>query len=85
MTHIPKVVFNKDSHNPNARATQNYSVVEDFSQTPCVMSSLEVLHNYPSQRKALLASLGPAKTCNPRMIMLDTTELKHHLPYHIVF
>jgi hypothetical protein len=43
MTHIPKGVFKKASHNPNARATHNYSVVEDFSQTPCAMSALEVL------------------------------------------
>ena len=48
MTCIPKGAFKKDSHNPNARATQNYSVVEDLSQTPCVMSSLEVLQSFPS-------------------------------------
>jgi hypothetical protein len=38
MTRIPKGAFKKSSHNPNARATQNYSVVEDLSQTPCAMS-----------------------------------------------
>jgi hypothetical protein len=48
MTCIPKGVFKKDSHNPNARATQNYSVVEDLAQTPCAMSSLEVLKSFPS-------------------------------------
>jgi hypothetical protein len=47
MTHIPKVAFKKSSHNPNARATQNYFVVEDLSQTPCVMSTLEVLQSCP--------------------------------------
>jgi hypothetical protein len=41
MTRIPKGTFKKASHNPNARAAQNYSVVEDLSQTPCVMSALE--------------------------------------------
>jgi hypothetical protein len=45
MTCIPKGAFKKASHNPNVRATQNYSVVEDLSQTPCVMSSLEVLQS----------------------------------------
>jgi hypothetical protein len=35
MTHIPKGAFKKSSHNPNVRATQNFSVVEDLSQTPC--------------------------------------------------
>jgi hypothetical protein len=47
MTRIPKGVFKKASHNPNARATQNYSVVEDFSQTPCAMFALEVLQSFP--------------------------------------
>jgi hypothetical protein len=43
MTRILKGVFNKSSHNPNARAAHNYSVVEDLSQTPCTISTLEVL------------------------------------------
>jgi hypothetical protein len=48
MTHVPKGAFKKASHNPNARAAQNYSVVEDLSQTPCAMSTLEVLQSFPS-------------------------------------
>jgi hypothetical protein len=85
MTRIPKGAFKKDSHNPNTRVPQNYYVVEDLSQTPCAMSSLEVLQRCPSQRKALLASLGSTETCNPGMIMLDRTNLKPHIPYHVVF
>jgi hypothetical protein len=85
MTHIPKGAFKKYSHNPNARAAQNYSVVEDLSQTPCAMSSLEVLQSYPSQRKSLLTTLGSIKTCNLGTIMLDTTDLKPCLPYHVAF
>jgi hypothetical protein len=85
MTHIPKGAFKNASHNPNARATQNYSVVEDLSQIPCVMSTLEVLQSCPSQRKSLLTTLGYTETCNPGTIMLDTTELKPHMPYHVTF
>jgi hypothetical protein len=85
MTFIPKGAFKKSSHNPNARAAQNYSVVEDLSQTPRSMSSLEVLQSCPAQRKALLTALGSTETCNPGTIMLDTTDLKPHLPYHVVF
>jgi hypothetical protein len=48
MTCIPKGTFKKASHNPIARDAQNYSVVEDLSQTPCAMSALEVLQSYPS-------------------------------------
>jgi hypothetical protein len=85
MTRIPKGAFRKASHNPNARAAQNYSVVEDLSQTPCAMSALEVLQSCPTQRKALLTTLGSTETSNPGTIMLDTTDLKPHLPYHVVF
>jgi hypothetical protein len=85
MTHILKGVFKKSLHNPNARASQNYSVVEDFSQTPCVMYALDVLQRFPLQRKALLVALGSTDTCNPGMIMLDTIDLKPRLPYHVVF
>jgi hypothetical protein len=42
------------------------------------MSALEVIQSFPSQRKALLSALGS-------MIILDPTELKPHLPYHVAF
>jgi hypothetical protein len=54
MTRIPKGAFKKSSHNPNARATQNYSVVEDLSQTPCAMSALEVLQSFPFPEESLV-------------------------------
>jgi hypothetical protein len=85
MTRIPKGAFKKASHNPNARATHNYSVVEYLSQTPCAMSALEVLQSFPAQRKALLTALGSTETCNLGTILLDKTDLKPRLPYHIVF
>jgi hypothetical protein len=85
MTHIPNGAFKKYYHNPNVRVAQNYFVVKNLSQTPCAMSSLEVLQSFPSQRKALLASLGSTETCNLGTIMLDTTDLKSHLPYHVAF
>jgi hypothetical protein len=46
--HIPKGAFKITSYNPNTRASQNYPVVEDLSQTPCAMFSLEVLQSFPS-------------------------------------
>jgi hypothetical protein len=60
-------------------------VVEDLSQTPCAMSSLEVLQSFSSHRKALLAALGSTETCNLGTIMLDTSNLKPHPPYHVAF
>jgi hypothetical protein len=85
MTHIPKDVFKNASHNPNARAAQNYFVVAYLSQTPCAMSNLEVLQSCPSQRKDFLAAVGSIETCNLGTIMLHTTDLKPHLLYHVAF
>jgi hypothetical protein len=85
MSCIPKGAFKKASHNPNTRATHNYSMVEDLSQTPCAMFALEVLQIYPAQRKVLLTTLGSTETCNLGTIMLYTTDLKPHLPYHVAF
>ena len=48
---IPKGFLKRSRHNPNARVTQNYSVVEDLGQTPCAMFALELLQSCPSQRK----------------------------------
>jgi hypothetical protein len=48
MTRIPKGMFKKFSHNLNARAAHNYSVVENLSKTPFEMSSLEVIQSFPS-------------------------------------
>ena len=43
MPKIPKGVFKKSLHNPNARDSSNYSMVEDLAQTLCAMLALEVL------------------------------------------
>ena len=43
MPKIPKAVFKKTLHNPNARDAANYFVVEDLAHTPCAMLALEVL------------------------------------------
>ena len=82
MPKIPKGVFKKALHNPNARATPNYYVVEDLSQIPCVMSSLEVLQSYPAQRDALLASLGIMDSSS-LMAKFNLSDVKICLPYHV--
>ena len=48
MPKISKGVFKKTLHNPNAMDASKYSMVEDLSQTPCVMSALEVLESCPA-------------------------------------
>jgi hypothetical protein len=70
MNCIPKGEFKKAPHNQKARASHNYSIMEDMAQTPCALSTLEVLQSFPSWRKALLSALGVAKTTNSRTIFL---------------
>ena len=45
----PKASIKWETHNPNARVAQNYSVVEDLAQAPCAMSVLEELQSFPVQ------------------------------------
>ena len=85
MTCIPKGAFKKDSHNPNARDAQNYSIMEDLAETPCAISALEVLRSFPSQIKALFSSLGVVETSNLGIIVLYPTDHKPHLPHHVTF
>jgi hypothetical protein len=85
MTHIPKGAFKNDSYNQNVRDAQNYSIAEDLAQTPCAMSTLEVLQSFPSQRKALLSALGVVETTNLGMIFFYPTDHKPHIPHHVAF
>ena len=45
---IPKGVLKHSRHDPNSRATQNYSIVKDLGQNPYAMFALEVLQTFPS-------------------------------------
>jgi hypothetical protein len=83
--HIPKGVFKRSTHNPNAKAVQNYSIVEDLGQTPCVMSALEVLQTCPSQRNALLSTSGALEPSGSKIIKFDVMDVKPRLPYHVAF
>ena len=57
MIRPPKSTLRKTTHNPNAKATQDYSIVEDLAQDPCAMSALEVLQTWPTQLKELLSAI----------------------------
>ena len=50
----PKSTLRKAVFNPNARDAQFYNVVEDLTQAPCAMSTLEVIQSFPTQHKNLL-------------------------------
>ena len=82
---IPKGVIKCSTHNPNARATQNYSIFEDLGETPCAMSDLKVLQMCPSQRNALLSALRALEPSGSKVINFDIIYVKPRFPYHVAF
>jgi len=85
MVFISKGVYKIALHNPNTQATPNYSIVEDLSQTLCVMSSLEVLQSFPMQHTALLSAIRAENASTQLTMKFDVTYLKPLLPYHVAF
>jgi hypothetical protein len=85
MSCILKGVYKHASHNPNARVMPNYSIVEDLAQMPCAMSSLEVLQSFPSQRAALLSTIGATDSSSQLVMKFNATDVKPHFPYHVSF
>jgi hypothetical protein len=83
--HIPKGVQKHYAHNPNARVSQNYSIIEDLIQTPCAMSALEVLQTCPSWRNAFLTALGVLDSCGSKFIKFDVMDVNPRFPYHVAF
>ena len=81
----PKSTLRKVVFNPNARAAQFYNVVEDLSQEPCAMSTLEVLQICPTQRKNLLTALGAMDLGDMNLIHFNPENLKPILPHQLAF
>ena len=83
----PKSTLKKTTHNPNAKAAQHYSIVEDLSEAPCAISALEVLQTCPVQHKALLLVIRCPTESN--LITFDiehsAPRLSHQLAFQISF
>ena len=73
---MPKGSAKRATINPNARAAQNYSIVEDLAQSPCAMSALEVLQSCPAQRSALLSAIGAVDPANSLVLTFDMLNVK---------
>ena len=83
--HPPKSTLWKAVFNPNARVAQFYNVVEDITQAPCAMSTLEVLQSFPTQCKNLLTALGALDPDNTNLIHFNVENYKPILPHKIAF
>ena len=82
---ITKGVLKKSMYNSNAHTTQNYSIVEDMSQDPCVMSTLNVLKSFPSQWNKFLSDLGSLDPSDTQVIAFYCENWKPHLTHHANF
>ena len=82
---VPKGSAKRTTINPNIRAAQNYSIVEDLAQSPCAMSALEVLQICPTQRSALLSAMGAVDPSNSLALSFDMSNVKKRLPHHMAF
>jgi hypothetical protein len=81
----PKGIVRKCAFNPHARAAQKYSIVEDLAQAPSAMSTLDVLQIFPSQRKALLNSIGGIDPTYTNLIIFDLEDHVPRLPPQLAF
>ena len=85
MPQPPKGVLQKTTHNPNTISTQHYSIVDDLNQSPCAMSSLEVLQSCPTQIKTLFSTIGVVDLNDTSLITFDLEQLTSWLPSHVSF
>jgi hypothetical protein len=81
----PKGVVQKSSFNPHARASQNYSIVEELAQAPSTMSTLEVLQSCPTQWKALLKAIGGIDHKDTNLIIFGLEDHIPRLPLQLAF
>jgi hypothetical protein len=77
---IPRIPLCRNVHNPQARETHNYSLVDDLAQSPASMSVLEVLQTCPTQRKSLLSAMGAVDPADTRLITFDLDNCEPRLP-----
>jgi hypothetical protein len=83
--HPPKGILRRTTHNPNTRASHNYSIVEDLAQAPCAMSVLEVLQSFPTQWKSLLSAIGGVDPSESSLMTFDSSQVTHRLSHQVAF
>jgi hypothetical protein len=81
----PKSTIRKSTFNPSSCAAQKYNNVEDLSQAPCAMSSLEVLQHCPSQRRTLLAAIDAIDLESSNNITFNLDNFKSRFSHQFSF
>lgn len=67
----PKGVVQNSTHTPNVRASQHYNIIEEFSQAPYAMSTMEVLQSLPQQCKSWLTAIKGVDPSYSSLITFD--------------
>ena len=81
---LEKPTFEALSH-PSKRALQcancqHYNIIEYLAQALCAMLALEVLHSFPTQRKALLNAIGAVDSADTSHLYFDPKNSEPCLP-----
>jgi hypothetical protein len=85
LLHSPKGILRCMMHNPNTRASHNYSIVEDLVQAPCSISALEVLQSCPMQWKDLLYAIGGFYTSESSLMTFDSSQVNYRIFQQVSF
>ena len=81
----PKGVVQKSTFNPHAKAARHYNIVEYLAQSPSAMSTPEVLQNCPSQKQALLSTIGGIDPKDSNLVSFNHKEYDPQLPAQLDF
>ena len=82
---MPKGSSKCSTINLNAKAAENYSIIEDLAKSPCAMLALEVLQSCLAQRSALLTTIGAVDQKNYLVLTFAMSNIKKRLPHHMDF
>lgn len=83
-TKMPKGPLRRNA--TSGRAAHSYSIVDDLAQSPAAISTLELLQSCPSQKKALLSTMGTVDPADDQMIVFDAHQSEHPpLPASVAF
>ena len=71
---VPIFPFRCVVNNPTARASLDYSIIDDFTYSSSAMSTLEVLRTCHLEQKAFISALGAIDPSNSRLITFDLDQ-----------
>lgn len=68
---VPRAPLCQMGHNPHAKVTHSYNIVDDLSKLLVAMPTLEVLHTHPSQKKVMLSTLDVIDPLESHLMTFD--------------